>query len=30
VIFLGFWLVPHSGVDMMAALVVFMSFVVGR
>jgi uncharacterized membrane protein YoaK (UPF0700 family) len=29
VIFLGFWLVPHSGVDMTAALVAFVSFVAG-
>jgi uncharacterized membrane protein YoaK (UPF0700 family) len=29
VIFLGFWLVPHSGVDMIAALVAFASFVAG-
>jgi uncharacterized membrane protein YoaK (UPF0700 family) len=29
VIFLGFWLVPHSGVDMTAAVVAFVSFVLG-
>lgn len=29
VIFLGFWFVPHSGVDMTAALVAFVSFVLG-
>jgi uncharacterized membrane protein YoaK (UPF0700 family) len=29
VIFLGFWFVPHSGVDMTAAIVAFLSFVVG-
>ncbi|WP_193045117.1 YoaK family protein [Mycolicibacterium baixiangningiae] len=29
VIFLGFWLVPHSGVDLTAALVAFVSFVAG-
>ncbi|WP_328349960.1 DUF1275 domain-containing protein [Mycobacterium sp. NBC_00419] len=29
VIFLGFWFVPHSGVDMTAAVVSFASFVVG-
>lgn len=29
VIFLGFWLVPHSGVDVTAALVAFVSFVSG-
>lgn len=29
VIFLGFWFVPHSGVDLTAALVSFLSFVVG-
>ncbi|MGE2722728.1 YoaK family protein [Mycolicibacterium celeriflavum] len=29
VIFLGFWLVPHSGVDVTAALVAFASFVSG-
>lgn len=29
VIFLGFWLVPHSGVDMLAAVVAFTSFVAG-
>lgn len=29
VIFLGFWLVPHSGVDLAAALVAFVSFVAG-
>lgn len=29
VIFLGFWLVPHSGVDVTAALVAFASFVAG-
>jgi uncharacterized membrane protein YoaK (UPF0700 family) len=29
VIFLGFWLVPHSGVDLAAAAVAFASFVVG-
>ncbi|HEX2285229.1 MAG TPA: YoaK family protein [Mycobacterium sp.] len=29
VIFLGFWLVPHSGVDVTAALVAFVSFVAG-
>ena len=27
VIFLGFWFVPHSGVDMTAAVVAFASFV---
>ena len=29
VIFLGFWFVPHSGVDVAAALVAFLSFVAG-
>jgi uncharacterized membrane protein YoaK (UPF0700 family) len=29
VIFLGFWLVPHSGVDLVAAVVSFASFVAG-
>ena len=29
VIFLGFWLVPHSGVDLTAAVVAFISFVLG-
>ncbi|OBF95950.1 DUF1275 domain-containing protein [Mycolicibacterium novocastrense] len=29
VIFLGFWLVPHSGVDVTAALVAFTGFVAG-
>lgn len=29
VIFLGFWFVPHSGVDMTAAVVAFLCFVVG-
>jgi uncharacterized membrane protein YoaK (UPF0700 family) len=29
VVFLGFWLVPHSGVDMMAAVVAFLCFVAG-
>ncbi len=29
VIFLGFWFVPHSGVDLMAAVVAFASFVAG-
>jgi uncharacterized membrane protein YoaK (UPF0700 family) len=29
VIFLGFWLVPHSGVDVMAAVVAFLCFVAG-
>ena len=29
VIFLGFWFAPHSGVDMTAALVAFVSFVTG-
>ncbi|MGE2691898.1 YoaK family protein [Mycolicibacterium pulveris] len=29
VIFLGFWFVPHSGVDMTAALVAFVAFVAG-
>lgn len=29
VIFLGFWLVPHSGVDLWAAVVAFLSFVTG-
>lgn len=29
VIFLGFWFVPHSGVDMTAAVVAFVSFVIG-
>ena len=29
VIFLGFWFVPHSGVDMLAAVVAFVSFVAG-
>jgi uncharacterized membrane protein YoaK (UPF0700 family) len=29
VIFLGFWLVPHSGVDMTAAVIAFISFLIG-
>lgn len=29
VIFLGFWFVPHSGVDMTAAVVAFLCFVIG-
>uniref|UniRef100_A0A5Q5BDJ1 DUF1275 domain-containing protein n=2 Tax=unclassified Mycobacterium TaxID=2642494 RepID=A0A5Q5BDJ1_MYCSS len=29
VIFLGFWFVPHSGVDLTAALVAFVSFLIG-
>jgi uncharacterized membrane protein YoaK (UPF0700 family) len=29
VIFLGFWLVPHSGIDLLAAVVSFASFVSG-
>ena len=29
VIFLGFWLVPHSGVDLTAAAVAFVSFLLG-
>ena len=29
VIFLGFWFVPHSGVDMVAAVVAFVAFVAG-
>ena len=29
VIFLGFWLVPHSGVDMTAAVLAFVSFLIG-
>lgn len=29
VIFLGFWFVPHSGVDMTAAVVAFLSFMTG-
>jgi uncharacterized membrane protein YoaK (UPF0700 family) len=29
VIFLGFWFVPHSGIDMAAAVVAFASFLVG-
>jgi uncharacterized membrane protein YoaK (UPF0700 family) len=29
VIFLGFWLVPHSGIDLVAAVVAFASFVAG-
>ena len=29
VIFLGFWFVPHSGVDVTGALVAFMGFVLG-
>jgi uncharacterized membrane protein YoaK (UPF0700 family) len=29
IIFLGFWLVPHSGVDLTAALVAFVSFIAG-
>lgn len=29
VIFLGFWFVPHSGVDLTAAVVAFVSFVLG-
>jgi len=29
VIFLGFWFVPHSGVDMTAAVIAFISFVIG-
>ncbi len=29
VVFLGFWFVPHSGVDMVAAILSFVSFLVG-
>ena len=29
VIFLGFWFVPHSGVDLWAAVVAFVSFITG-
>jgi len=29
VVFLGFWFVPHSGVDMIAAILSFVSFLVG-
>ena len=29
VIFLGFWFVPHSGVDMTAAVIAFISFLIG-
>ncbi len=29
VIFLGFWFVPHSGVDMTAAVIAFVSFLIG-
>ena len=29
VIFLGFWLVPHSGIDLTAAAAAFVSFVIG-
>ena len=29
VIFLGFWFAPHTGVDVTAALVAFVSFVAG-
>ncbi|MDT5279603.1 MAG: hypothetical protein QOJ20_798, partial [Mycobacterium sp.] len=29
VIFLGFWFVPHSGVDLTAAIVAFVSFLAG-
>ena len=29
VIFLGFWLVPHSGVDMLAAVTAFVGFIAG-
>lgn len=29
VIFLGFWFVPHSGVDMTAAVIAFVSFLLG-
>jgi uncharacterized membrane protein YoaK (UPF0700 family) len=29
VIFLGFWFVPHSGVDMTAAVIAFISFLLG-
>ena len=29
VIFLGFWFVPHSGVDLTAAAVAFVGFIVG-
>jgi uncharacterized membrane protein YoaK (UPF0700 family) len=29
VIFLGFWFVPHSGVDMIAAVIAFVSFLIG-
>ncbi|MGI9126196.1 MAG: YoaK family protein, partial [Mycobacterium sp.] len=29
VIFLGFWFVPHSGVDLTAAVVAFVSFLTG-
>jgi len=29
IIFLGFWFVPHSGIDLLAALVAFVSFLAG-
>ncbi len=29
IIFLGFWFVPHSGIDLTAAIVAFVSFVAG-
>ena len=29
IIFLGFWFVPHSGIDLVAALVAFVSFLAG-
>src|SRR5258705_6389917 len=29
VIFLGFWFVPHSGIDLTAAIVAFVSFLAG-
>src|SRR5258705_2253081 len=29
IIFLGFWFVPHSGIDLTAAVVAFVSFVAG-
>lgn len=29
IIFLGFWFVPHSGIDMTAAVVAFVSFILG-
>ena len=29
VVFLGFWFVPHSGVDMVAAILSFVSFLIG-